>query len=322
MSFDGWLDARDGETLAREWESLGATRTELGVHPRFVLGIRPEGGSLLAAAWLGCSPDRFSWFATEEGKPPPNRPAPIFTVGREVSRCFIDGILLSSEAALAERWTIHEVTEGARGIQFITIEYFYGAETRDGSGGGGGSATVLRLFDRSAARGVSVRLCGREVFTIGEPVELSPLDLFAQRVDYKLPWRALELSAVRGFVAQLTSDLDAHFDTSAEWEGGVTRDEVLESKQYNFRTRRREFRFQAGPYAIELGENLDPDIVDDETGMFAIHVRGLPWGHGVFIRIALDAALPAVEGWIDFMLPMAQLEAAVTRASKIPGIRI
>lgn len=319
MSFEGWLDARDGDTLAREWGTLGVRGVELGVHPRFVLGIQPEAAALLAAAWLGCSVEQFSWVIKEEGKALPERPPPIFEVGREVARCFFDGELCT-EADLSERWIIHEVREGARGIQFAVIDYFYGQQTRDG--GGGGSATIVRLFDRNTGRGASVRLWSNEAFTIGE-IDLAPLDLFAHRVSYKLPQPKLELAAIRGFVAQLTADLDAHFDTSTEWEGGVTRDEILTSEEYNFKSRRRELVFRSGPYSIELGENLDADDPDDDSAMFWIVVRGLPAGHEVNIRIALshEPDFP-IDGWIDFTLPLAQLEAAVARAAQVPGIQL
>ncbi|MBA3541752.1 MAG: hypothetical protein H0T79_19215, partial [Deltaproteobacteria bacterium] len=65
MSFTGWLEARDGDAVAREWATLGATRVEVGRHPRFPMGITPEGAALLASAFLGCSPERFAWFAAE-----------------------------------------------------------------------------------------------------------------------------------------------------------------------------------------------------------------------------------------------------------------
>jgi hypothetical protein len=326
MIFDGWLDARDGETLARAWAALPKTKAIVGIRPPFVLGIQPLGAARLAAAWLQCSPERFAWFAIDD---PENAavPRPVFEERRAATRCFLEGAIDCTEADLGEHWRIREVIEGTRGVQLIKLGFEYGPMTREG--GNGGSAMVVRLFDRSAARGVSFQLHSNDVYLMGEPVDLSPLDLFAHRVSYKLRWATLELAAVRGFIAQLTADLDAHFDTSAEWEGGVTRDEVLESVQYNFRTRRREFQFCAGPYAIELGENLDPDIVDDASGMFAVTVRGLPFGHQVSVRIALSyepgkEAPPAwgVDGWIDFTLPLAQLEAAVARTAAIPGIEL
>jgi hypothetical protein len=54
--------------------------------------------------------------------------------------------------------------------------------------------------------------------------------------------------------------------------------------------------------------------------MFGIRVHGLPWGHDVGIRIAL--APPIVDGWIDFRLPRAQLDAAIARLAQVPGIEL
>lgn len=328
MSFDGWLDARDGETLARAWASLGATKVEMGVHPDMVLFFQPAGVAALAAAWLGCTPDRFAWFGKTELDDQKDLtleldpgPEPTFQEGRMVTRCFLDGAVDVREAC-DEHFVLQEIREGARGVQLVTALYIIGPMTREGGNGGG--ARVLRLFDRSTGHGLSVQFPSREVYTIGGSFDLSPLDLFAHRVGYKLPWTTIELAAVRGFIAQLAADLDAHFDTSAEWEGGVTRDEVLVSYESNVRTRRRELRFASGPYAIELGENLDPDVVDAATSMCWVDVRGVSSGHRLGVRIALsgEPGEYPVDGWIDFRLPLAQLEAAVARAATIPGIKL
>jgi hypothetical protein len=64
MSFEGWLDARDSATLEREWATLGARRVPVE-HATWNRGVRPEGVALLAAAFLGCSPDRFGWWVKE-----------------------------------------------------------------------------------------------------------------------------------------------------------------------------------------------------------------------------------------------------------------
>lgn len=320
MSFDGWLDARDSETVTHEWGTLGARRIQLGqAEPRY-LAIQPEGAALLAATFLGCSPTAFAWFATDRAA---DAPAPTFHQRSEVSRSFVDEAHDVTEAGCFEVWTIRESVVGSRGVHHITIDCTWGEQSREG--GNGRSSTIVRVFDRSTQRAVSIPLHSTAVWVVGE-VDLSPLDLFSQRVSYKLRWTKLELAAVRGFIAQITADLDAHFDTSAEWDGEVTRDEVLESEQYDFRTRRRELRFASGGYAIELGENLDPDLADDPSGMFWVVVHGLPWGHEVNVRISLTGDEPptewGVDGWIDLTLPRAQLEAAVARVAKIPGISV
>ena len=329
MSFDAWLDARDGETLARAWAALGATKVELGVHPDMVLFFQPAGVAALAAAWLGWTLDRFAWFGKTDVDDQEDLtlaldpgPEPIFQEGRMVTRCFLDGAVDVREEC-DEHFVVQEIREGARGVQVVIVLYASGPMAREGGLGDG--ARVLRLFDRSTGHGLSVQFPSREVYLIGGgSFDLSPLDLFAHRVSYKLPWTTIELAAVRGFIAQLAADLDAHFDTSAEWEGGVTLDEVLVSYESKLRTRRRELRFASGPYAIELGENLDPDVVDDATSMFWVDVRGLPSGHRIGVRIALsgEPGEYPVDGWIDFTLPLAQLEAAVARAATIPKIKL
>jgi hypothetical protein len=323
VSFGDWLDARDGEAVARAWSTLGATRVEVGRHPRFVLGIRPEGAALLAAAFLGGSPERFAWFAAERPQEDEEdlRPPPTFAVDRTVPWCFLDGAV-DVKRECGETWVLREVIEGTRGLQFITLDHVWGEQTRDGSGGGGGSASVVRLFDRTTSNAVSLRLWSNDVWTIGSPIDLAPLDLFAHRASYKLRWARPEIDPVRGLLAQLTADLDAHFDTSTTWPGGVTEDLVIENREYNFRTRRRVQRFESGPYAIQLDESLDPDG-DDHAGLIFAVVNGLPWGHELKARIcATRDPVWGVDGWIDFTLPLAQLEAAVARLAAIPEIEV
>ena len=51
-------------------------------------------------------------------------------------------------------------------------------------GGNGGGQTFVRVFDRSDRRAVAIRLYEDFVWTIGEPIDLSPLDLFGDRVEF------------------------------------------------------------------------------------------------------------------------------------------
>ncbi|MBA2540301.1 MAG: hypothetical protein H0V17_11740 [Deltaproteobacteria bacterium] len=317
MSFDGWLDARDSATVEREWATLGGRRIELGQSAPRYLAIKPEGAALLAAGFLGCSPDRFGWWATDRNRDPPWPPA-TFQEGRGVSRSFFDHELQVDEQDAHETFTIREVIEGTRGVQHITIDCSWGEMTREG--GSGRSMTFVRVFDRSTQRAVSIPLYSTGVWMVGD-VDLSPLDLFAQRVEYKLAWKRHDTDAVRGFLAQLAADLDAHFDVSPSWPGGVIEDRVIESVEYNFRTRKRVQRFESAPFAIQLDENLDPDT--NEGGMMWATVQGLPWGHELNVRICnTDDPVWGVDGWIDFTLPRAQLEAALARTAAIPGIQV
>jgi hypothetical protein len=335
MSFGDWLDARDGDAVARAWETLGATRVDVGreepLSPQIerMLGIRADAAALLAASFLGVPPHRFAWFTidwsrlndTHEALRQKHRPpAPTFEVSRTVPRCQLDGHVMC-EHECAESWEIREVLEGTRGVQHIRIDHYWGEQTRDGSGGGGGSATFIRVFDRRASRGASIRL-NYDVSTIGEPIDLTPLDLFGDRTEFKLAWKTCDLDAARGLFAQLTADLDAHFDTSTGWPGRVTEDRVVDSKEYNFRIRLRKQRFEAGAFAITIDERLDPDG-KDETGSASLHVHGLPWGHTVAAYLnPSDDPMFGVSGSLDLRLPRKQLEATLARLAAIPGITV
>ena len=326
MGFDGWLDARDGETVAREWQTLGAKRVEIGrrqpLPPRIerMLGIKPDAAALLAAAFLGVSPERFAWFMDDQvgaKKPPP----PTYEIRRDVPECTIDAVVACTREC-TEAWQIREAIEGARGVQHIRIEYFYGEQTRDGSGGGGGSVTVVRLFERSTSRGVSVRLHGDEAWTIGEPIDLAPLDLFGDRTEFKLAWKTYDPDSLLALFARLAAGLDAHFETCTSWPGGVVEDRVIDDREYDIRVRKRVYRWESGPYAISLDELLDPDG-KEETGWLTAKVHGLPWGHDVSARIdQTDDPAFGVSGWLDLRLPRVQLEATLARLAAVPNVTI
>jgi hypothetical protein len=320
MSFDGWLDARDSATVEREWATLGAKKVQIGEWSPRTLSVRPEGVALLAASFLGCSPDRFAWFATERYADPKTWPAPTFEVGHQVSRSFLDHELDIRQEDCSEVWAIREAIDGSRGVQHITIDCSWGPMTREG--GEGRSMTFVRVFDRSTSRAVSIPLWHPAVWMIGEPFDLVSLDLFAQRTDFKLPWKRYSPDSLRGFLAQLTADLDAHFDTSTTWPGGLTKDEIIDNREYNFRVRKRIYRFESAPFAIELDELLDPDG-KEETGWLTVEVSGLPWGHEVSARIdSTKDPVWGVSGWVDLTLPRAQLDATLARLAAIPGIQI
>lgn len=319
MTFDGWLDARDSASVERQWAALGARRVDVVQGAPRTLTIRPEGAALLAARFLGGSPERFAWWVTERYRAQSKWPSPTFETRREVSRSFLDGELDLHVHTCSESWAIREVIDGARGVQHITLDCTWGELTREG--GEGRSITVIRVFDRGARRAVSVPLHHSSAWVIGE-VDLSPLDLFAERTRFKLPWKAYDIDSLRGFFAQLTEGLDARLATCAAWPGGITNDEVIEDHEYAFRVRRRIHRYESAPFTLELDEHLDPDG-KRATGGLLFTLGGLPWGHEVKGRIdsSLDPTF-GVEGWIDLTLPRAQLDATSARLHATPGIAL
>ena len=318
MSFDGWLDARDSATVEREWATLGARRVriESGKQDR---GVRPQGAAVLAARFLGCSPDRFAWWTRERYLDDAKWPEPTYKHVNDVTRSVLDGDFALDQPDCSEAWYIREVVEGTRGVQHITVECQWGEMTREG--GNGRSTTVIRIFDRSTRCAVSIPLYSSVVWTIGD-IDLTPLDLFEQRARFKLAWKTYDIDSLRGFFAQLSADLDAHFDTSTTWPGGPTCDEIIDNREYNFRVRKRTYRYSSGGYAIELDELIGPEAKDG-TGWLTVDIQGLPWGHDVSGRIdSTKDPVWGVEGWIDLTLPHAQLDATLARLAAIPGIQL
>lgn len=319
MTFDGWIDARDSESVEREWATLGATRVELGPWSPRVLAIRPEAAALVAARFLGGSPQRFAWWLTDHSQTRDGWPPPTFEVRRTVSRSFLDGELDLRHHDCTEAWAIREVTDGKRGVQHVTLDCTWGEFAREG--GEGRSVTIIRVFDRGTRRAASMPLHQAAAWVVGE-VDVSPLDLFAERTRFRLPWKTYDPDSLRGFLARLTADLDVRLATCGAWPGGITKDEVIDDREYRFRVRRRVRRYESAPLSIELDELLDPDGKRD-TGWLTVKLGGLPWGHKVEGRIdSTSDPVFGVEGWLDLTLPRVQLEATIARLRAIPGVEL
>ncbi|MCW5801377.1 MAG: hypothetical protein KIT31_03125 [Deltaproteobacteria bacterium] len=295
-----WLDARDGAAVAQAWARLGAKRVELG-GDRWT--ITPHAAAHFAAAFLGWPLERVMWLAAGEEELPP----PTFATRGTVARCFLDQAVDRSEECF-ETWRIRELVDGARGVQHVSLEYLYDDGSREPAGG---SVTLVRVFDRARGIGASIQTW-RDVWTIGD-VDLAALDLFAGEVHFRIAWKPYALDGVRGFLAQLAAELDAHYDVSATWPGTVTEHEV-EGTAVRWYT----WRFSSGERAIEIVEHRYRDDGVPETGSIRATVHGLPWGHVLVAHLSDDAH--GVEGWLKLRLPRAHGDAVRARLASIPGV--
>jgi hypothetical protein len=303
VSFDGWLDARDAATAAREWETLDAKGVQIGIDR----STRPDAVAVLAASFLGHPPDRFKWFMAEPWESEQLPPATSRT-GGEVPRLVFDGVVLCDHDC-GHSVEIREVVEGTRGMQHIKVEWYWGDFTREGGNGGG--ATFVRVFDRISRRAASIRTHHETAWMIGDAIDLAPLDLFGKRVELELTWKTYGVDMVRGLVAQLAADLDAHFATSTTWPGGMIMERINEVGDQRFR--QRDFRYASGAFAIGVSEFVD--LAVNDAGRTSFVVEGLPKG---WLRGSLDT----VTGWIDLRLPRAQLDATLDRLAGIPDVKI
>ncbi|HEU0035182.1 MAG TPA: hypothetical protein VFQ53_31370 [Kofleriaceae bacterium] len=292
MTLSAWLDARDGEAVARAWRGLTARRVEVG-GPRWT--NTAAGTARFAAAFLGWPLERFAWFTAPDDALPP----PTFDSHRVVTRSFVEHAVDCSQECY-EDWQIREVVDGVRGFQHIKIGFAVQGEGRDGDWGGSG--TIVRVFDRSTSTAASINLHANTVWTIGR-VDLTALDVFSYYTTFTLPWPRFTLDAVRGLIAQLATEVDAHFDVSATWPGALT--ETRTAEDVVIRT----WRYESGPYALE--------IIDYGTWLW-VTVHGLPWGFVMKSRI--DNADTGVEGNLQLALPLEVGETVVARLALIPGI--
>ncbi|HEY5936238.1 MAG TPA: hypothetical protein VIU61_16420 [Kofleriaceae bacterium] len=292
MPFKAWLDARHGSTLAEAWAALAAKQVEVGA-PSWRIPL--HGAAQFAAAFLDWPLDRLAWL----GGPDNKMPAPTFKVPgeRSTARCFLE--LGLDRRDCNESWTIREITERSRGIQLVTIYCHYDDGTR---GGGYTTQSVVRVFDRRTRTGASLGIDARAVATIGE-VDLAPLDLFELVTTFHLTsWTRYDPDGVRGIVAQLAAEIDAHFDVSTEWPSAI-------SSRNGFTIH----RFESGPRAVELVERH----IANEGGVHAT-VHGLPWGHGLTLNVS-DTAL-GTYGNVTLRLPLATGQAVFGHLTRVPGI--
>lgn len=309
-SFDAWLDARDAATVARAWETLDAR----GVPITKDRSTRADAVAVLAASFLGSPLDRFAWFMAEPWESERLPPATSRT-GAEVPRLVFDGEVLCDHGC-GHSVEIREVVEGTRGIQHVKVEWYWGEFTRDGGNGGG--ATFVRVFDRSSRRAVSIRTYWETAWMIGEGIDLAPLDLFGERVAFELAWKTYDVDMVRGLVAQIVAALDARFDASTTWPGGMVNERINEVGDMRFR--QRDYRYASGAFAIGVSQFVD--LAVNDAGRTTFVIEGLPMG---WLRGTLDVASDrpsAVTGAIDPRLPRAQLAATLDRLAAIPQLRI
>jgi hypothetical protein len=310
VSFDGWLDARDAATAMREWETLDAKRVQITTDR----STRSDAVAVLAASFLGSPPDRFKWFMAEPWQSDQLPPATSRT-GGEVPRLVFDGVVLCDHGC-GHSVEIREVVETTRGMHHIKVEWYWGEFTREGGNGGG--ATFVRVFDRSSKRAVSIRTYDETAWMIGDALDLAPLDLFGERVEFKLAWKTYDVDMVRGLVAQLAADLDAHFDTSTTWSGGMVNEQI--NKVGDMQFRQRDYRYASGAFAICISQFVD--LAVNDSGRTSFVVEGLPMGWLRGSLVADTDSQFAVAGSIDPRLPRALLDATLGRLARIPNLKI
>lgn len=310
MSFDAWLDARDAATAVREWETLDAKAVQITSDR----STRSDAVAVLAASFLGHPPDRFKWFMAEPWESEQLPPATSRT-GGEVPRLVFDGVVLCDHDC-GHSVEIREVALGTRGMQHIKVDWYWGEFTREG--GNGGSATFVRVFDRSGRRAVSIRTHYETAWMIGDAIDLAPLDLFEKRVELALTWKTYDVDMVRGLIAQLAAALDARFETSTTWPGGMVIERINEVGDLRFR--QRDFRYASGAFAIDVSQVVD--LAVNDAGRTSFVIEGLPMG---WLRGSLDTHEDSqfpVTGSIDLRLPRAQLDATVDRLAAIANLKI
>ena len=266
-----WLEARDAEAVRRAWTALAPRRHEFSNRNRC---LTFQGAALLAEAMLG---KRADWIVESRNRRPPE-----FEVARIVDASFVDGVWNVVDKC-RETWSLHEQREGLRGVQVVFVE----AGTVVGRPEGGGQ-TFVRVFDRD--RAASITIDSNYVSTIGE-VDLAPLDLLGFAEPFSSS--SYDVDALRGVVAQIASELDAHFDTSPQWpEVDRRRPDDDSYRVYGDGHR---------SVAIRVARHADPRVT----------VHGLPWGHDLQLSY----------GYVRGRLPNAAIDRVIARLASISSAR-
>lgn len=283
-----WLEARDADAVREAWSALDP-RVHVVTERRCSLDA--YSAAQLAAAMLGERPE---WIVDL------TYARPAFEIERDVDACFLDHVW-NLAGRCREAWTLHERRDGDRGVQVVTVSRGSSEPSPERA-----SATVVRVFDRD--RAASVHLFANTVATIGE-VDLAPLDLHLSSQSFTLD-TAYDLATVRGLVAQLAAELDAHYDTSTLWPGVVAEtvhDEPAFSKSI-------EHAFTNGGHALAVCEEIR-----GAKQIATATVRGLPWGHKVEMEI--EGRGNRLYGYIVVRLPETDIARLIARLGAIATLR-
>lgn len=197
-----WLAARDHVAIRAAWAALPVTRHRLGTVQR---KCTLHGAALLAEAMLG---ERADWLVER------SQGTPVYDVNRISEGAVLDHVWNIDEKN-NESLVIHERRDGLRGVQLVMLSS--GTVTGRPEGG---AVKAVRIFDRDRAAVVPVETyVETDVATIGD-VDLAPLDLLLSSRSYRLEVREHDVATMRALVAQLVSEVDAHYDTSPQWAEG------------------------------------------------------------------------------------------------------
>lgn len=220
------------------------------------------------------------------------RRPPDYRSNAVVEASYLDGEWDIAEPC-HETWALWEQRDADRGVQLVQI----GAGSITGPPEGGGQVFV-RVFDRDRAASVAIDTV--HATTVGE-VDPGPLDLLACSTYFYLepsgqPRETLE--TLRGIIAQLAGELDAHYDTSPSWPAVDER------------------TFGDGAHSITWVHERDRD-------RFTAHVHGLPWGHALAVTLRMtsrqcDLAVRLPDADIGRVLERLQAIEQADRAAAIP----
>jgi hypothetical protein len=292
---DDWLDARDGEALARAWEALGASVVEVGA-PDW--STCRHGAALFASKLLG-SVDDLAWLAL----PIEHMPKATYQQRRTTEHVYLERTFDLRKESF-EYWDLFEAEKQGRGVQAVCVAYMTDDGSREGTGSIG--QWVVRIFDRKAGWGAAVFIGKHAIATVGA-VDTSALTVFERYGNFTPAYRHDDREALRGLIAQLASEIDAHYDVSPAWPARLVRETTDPDPAERLRT----YRYEAGPHAIE--------VADRNCGLTAT-VDGLGWG--MLFQVTLDEAGDRTAGHVHLRLPVAAGERVLAQLARQLDFRL
>jgi hypothetical protein len=259
-----WLAARDAPSIRTAWKALAPTVRDVGTHR-----LTREGAVQLAFAMVG---DRHEWLLKEP-----------YTADFENSDTIVPEVFVDHGWDIDEQcrcyFKLWEKRDGVRGVQLLRVGCGSVSGQPDGA-----ELQFVRIFDRE--RAVSVQLDSTKVATIGE-VDLAPLDLV--RASSVTTYAAqADVGTVRGLMAQVAADVDAHYDTSTQWPAVDAAD--VDVRWWGEGTKA--YRFADGGRAVVV-------IDDPQRRRIFARLEGMSWGHAIELDLwtsfSVSVTLPAAD---------------------------
>jgi hypothetical protein len=294
---DRWLDARTSPDLRAAWADLAPITVDVTPVDATLTG---HSVAYLAHAMLGVPLADLTWLAIHHFELDGTTAPRPWTSEHIAACCFLEQSIDVTDRC-RETWTLRELVRGTSGLQHLTVNYHLAAH---GQKHIGSFETVIRIFDRAASIGVSVRTGGRTAAILAPDAQRDAaiervtrgLDLLQRRHSYESAASHSASSGARAQLAELAALVEPAFAASAAWPSAIVDQRgVGPPDDRSFLTITHATQ---PPFGIEV-EDRDWQGGSSTTAT----ATGLPWGWT--LAVTVDASDGAATVRVDSRLPRA-----------------